>query len=53
MAFYLLLLGGEQLAERQMMAPSLAMWMPNIILGSVGVALTLAIAGKGPSRGMR
>ena len=53
MTYYLLLLGGEQLADRRLLPPLLAMWLPNILLGGVGLYLTLSIMGRGPSRGMR
>lgn len=41
--YYLCLVGGEQLADRQHLAPWLAMWLPNIALGVLGLALTLRI----------
>ncbi len=45
LAFFLLywacLIGGEELADRQLMSPVLAMWAANIILGCCGLALTL------------
>jgi lipopolysaccharide export system permease protein len=53
MIYYLFLIGGEQLADRRLMAPWLAMWMPNIVLGSLGIYLTASVTGLGPSRGMR
>jgi lipopolysaccharide export system permease protein len=37
--YYLFLTGGEKLADRGRLAPWLAMWAPNIVLGSGGVML--------------
>ncbi len=39
--YYLCLVGGEELADRQLLSPWLAMWAANIILGSAGAALFL------------
>ncbi|MCX5800413.1 MAG: LptF/LptG family permease [Candidatus Eisenbacteria bacterium] len=39
--YYVFLLGGEQLADRRLLPPGIAVWMPNIVLGIVGLALTL------------
>jgi len=38
--FWVFLIGGEDLADRKIMPPSLAMWAPNIIVGSAGLYLT-------------
>ena len=38
--YYLLLIGGEQLADRSLVAPALAMWLPNIVFGIPGAWLT-------------
>ena len=38
--YYLFLIGGEQLADRQLVSPFMAMWSPNIVLGALGVYLT-------------
>ncbi|NNF08509.1 MAG: YjgP/YjgQ family permease [Candidatus Eisenbacteria bacterium] len=51
--YYLMLIGGEQLADRGLFSPALAMWMPNIVLGAIGIYLTFSITGLGPGRGMR
>jgi lipopolysaccharide export LptBFGC system permease protein LptF len=37
--YYLLLLGGEALSLQKILPPALAMWAPNIILGSLGIFL--------------
>lgn len=39
--YYVFLLGGEQLADRRLLPPGIAVWMPNIVLGIVGLVLTL------------
>ncbi|MDI6739607.1 MAG: LptF/LptG family permease [Candidatus Edwardsbacteria bacterium] len=39
--YYLCLVGGEELADRQLLSPVMAMWMANIILGAAGAALFL------------
>jgi lipopolysaccharide export system permease protein len=51
--YYLFLIGGEQLAEREVISPALAMWLPNVVFGLVGIRLALLVTGWGPSRGMR
>ncbi len=39
--YYLCLIGGEELANRLLLPPWLAMWLPNIVLGAWGVIATL------------
>jgi lipopolysaccharide export system permease protein len=39
--YYLCLIGGEELANRLLLAPWLAMWLPNIVLGAWGLIWTL------------
>lgn len=39
--YYLCLVGGEELADRLLLAPWLAMWLPNLLLGAWGVVATL------------
>jgi lipopolysaccharide export system permease protein len=39
--YYLFLVGGEEFADRGFLSPFLAMWAANILLGVVGVFLTL------------
>lgn len=47
LGFYILywacLIGGEKLADRAFMSPALAMWMGNIIIGVLGVFLTIKV----------
>jgi len=38
--YYLLLIGGEQLADRSIVPAALAMWLPNIVFGIPGVWFT-------------
>lgn len=42
--YYLCLAGGEELADRQYLNPWLAMWTPNIVIGAIGLVLTLRAA---------
>ena len=37
--YYIFLISGEKLADRMLVEPWLAMWLPNIVLGTAGVAL--------------
>ncbi len=39
--YYLCLIGGEELANRLLFVPWLAMWLPNIVLGAWGILWTL------------
>ncbi|NNK49007.1 MAG: YjgP/YjgQ family permease [Gemmatimonadetes bacterium] len=36
--YYVALIGGEKLADRQFLSPALAMWSPNILFGFIGIA---------------
>jgi lipopolysaccharide export system permease protein len=45
--YYLCLIGGEQLADRAIMPPWLAMWLPNIVLGLLGARLTYLVTRSG------
>lgn len=42
--YWLCLAGGEELADRGILAPWFAMWSPNILIGTAGVLLTLQAA---------
>jgi lipopolysaccharide export LptBFGC system permease protein LptF len=50
LAFYIFywacLIGGEKLADRGILAPWLAMWMANIIVGIIGILLTLRVSNE-------
>jgi len=49
--YYLCLIGGEQLADRLLLPPWLAMWLPNFVLGILGLYLTArAIVSGQPAR---
>ncbi|MCB0264432.1 MAG: LptF/LptG family permease [Calditrichia bacterium] len=39
--YWACLIGGEELADRQMVHPALAMWFPNIVVGVFGLYLTI------------
>ncbi len=39
MLYYIMLIGGEELCERGSLYPSIAMWLPNIVIGSAGIYL--------------
>jgi lipopolysaccharide export system permease protein len=50
--YYVGLLGGEALADRNLLDPAIAMWGTNLILGVVGLVLTLRLGSEGStSRG--
>jgi lipopolysaccharide export system permease protein len=48
LGFFLLywasLIGGEKLADRELIAPWLGMWIANIVIGALGIILTYRIA---------
>jgi lipopolysaccharide export system permease protein len=47
--YWLCLVGGEELANRLLMPPWLAMWLANIVLGALGLYWTLrACEVRGP-----
>ena len=37
--YWAFLIGGEELADRGLLSPPLSMWLPNIVLGTVGIYL--------------
>lgn len=41
--FWVCLIGGENLADRLVLPPALAMWAPNIIIGVFGIFITIAM----------
>ena len=50
--YYVGLLGGEALADRNLVDPAIAMWSTNIVLGAIGLVLTLRLGNEGStSRG--
>jgi len=44
--YWVFLIAGEEFADRLLLSPVSAMWGPNIILGSVGIILTLKATGR-------
>jgi lipopolysaccharide export system permease protein len=38
--YWACLIGGEELADRELVSPALAMWFPNIVVGAAGIILT-------------
>lgn len=48
--YYLCLVGGEELANRLLLAPWLSMWLPNIVLGIQGLHSTLSACELLPAR---
>ena len=48
--YYLCLVGGEELANRLLLPPWLAMWLPNIVLGVWGLISTLRACELLPTR---
>jgi lipopolysaccharide export system permease protein len=43
MLYYILLVGGEELCERGILYPAVAMWLPNIVIGTTGLLLFIKI----------
>ena len=41
--YWICLIGGENLADRLIISPELAMWASNIIIGSFGIFITIAM----------
>ena len=39
--YWMCLVGGEELARRSLFPPWLAMWLPNLVLGAIGIDWTL------------
>ncbi|MCH7781464.1 LptF/LptG family permease [candidate division KSB1 bacterium] len=46
--YWAFLIGGEHLSDRKLMEPWLAMWLPNIIVGSAGIWLTVGMVRESP-----
>ena len=51
--YYLCLVGGEELATRLMLPPWLSMWLPNLVLGALGVSWTLQACELGRRRALQ
>ncbi len=41
--YWAFLIGGEELADRMVVPPVLAMWAPNILIGGAGIYLTIRV----------
>ena len=46
--YYLLLTAGETFGKRGMLAPAIALWIPNMVLGSIGLYLFYRVAQEKP-----
>jgi lipopolysaccharide export system permease protein len=52
LVYYLFLIGGEQLADRTIVSPAVAMWAPNVVLALPALWLTWGtISGRDIGRG--
>ena len=45
--YWVFLISGEKLADRAVIAPWVAMWSPNIVLGLAGLALIACLSRRG------
>lgn len=43
-AYWMFLIGGEELADRGYLSPALSMWAPNLVFGALGICLLRAAA---------
>ncbi len=48
LVYWTCLIGGEKLADRGLLSPMIGMWMANVILGILGLYLTLRIGRETP-----
>ena len=39
MIYWAFLIGGEEFADRGLLAPAISMWLPNIVMGAFGILL--------------
>ncbi|NKB70422.1 MAG: LptF/LptG family permease [Candidatus Latescibacteria bacterium] len=46
LVYWMFLIGGEELADRDFIAPALAMWAPNIAFGALGLILISKAGGR-------
>ena len=44
--YWVFLIGGEELADRGFLNPGISMWLPNIVLGLIGLYLCYSIANE-------
>ena len=52
-AFWMFLIGGEELADRGFVPPALAMWAPNVVFGAFGLLMMRAAVLDRPLLGLR
>lgn len=45
--YWVFLIGGEKLADREILSPWLSMWMGNIVIGVIGLFTLFQVSGKG------
>ena len=50
LVWWICLIGGEKLADRGVIMPWLAMWVPNILTGAIGLSLTARLVFDSPKR---
>ncbi len=49
LVYYILLIAGEEMADRSLASPAVGMWSPNVVLGIIGLYLTLrTVRERGP-----
>ena len=53
LVYYLLLQVGQSTGLSGMLSPALAMWLPNIVIGAFGIALSIRVMGEGKLRTWR
>lgn len=44
--YWIFLLGGEKLADRGLIMPEISMWLGNIVIGIIGIFLTLRVSNE-------
>lgn len=47
LVYWIFLISGEKLADRAVIAPWVAMWSPNIVIGLIGIALMWSLSRRG------
>jgi lipopolysaccharide export system permease protein len=45
--YWIFLIGGEELADRDMLSPFLSMWVANIVVGAFGIYLLILTVKEG------
>ena len=44
--YWMLMISGEKIAERGILDPFLSMWLANIVMASIGIALVVRLSGS-------